>query len=132
GQIEQIVMNLAVNARDAMPRGGTVTLRTGQRSGDETWARAREIAAGSYAFIEVTDTGTGMDEAVLARIFEPFFTTKEVGKGTGLGLSTVFGIAKQSGGAVEVTSTVGKGSTFTIHLPVTSRRAASAPPGSAT
>ena len=118
GQLEQVVMNLVVNARDAMPAGGTVTLTTTREEVSD--ARSLEldgIAAGDYARIEVIDDGEGMDEATLEQLFEPFFTTKDAGKGTGLGLATVYGIVKQLGGAISVTSAVGSGSRFTIHLP---------------
>ena len=118
GQLEQVVMNLAVNARDAMPNGGTVTLATAREP--VTDARSLElggIEAGEYARLEVTDTGVGMNEATLAQVFEPFFTTKETGKGTGLGLATVYGIVKQLGGSVVARSKPGQGSRFTIHLP---------------
>ena len=118
GQIEQIVMNLAVNARDAMSDGGVVTLATGRE--DVTDARSLElggIKSGDYAWIEVSDTGVGMSEATLSQAFEPFFTTKEPGKGTGLGLATVYGLVKQLGGGITVWSKLGEGSRFTIHLP---------------
>jgi two-component system, cell cycle sensor histidine kinase and response regulator CckA len=118
GQIEQVLLNLAVNARDAMPSGGELTIATRNAERDEAQARANpELPAGAYAVLEVTDTGCGMTEEVQAHLFEPFFTTKEVGKGTGLGLATVYGIVKQSGGHVEARSAVGRGSTFTIYLP---------------
>jgi two-component system cell cycle sensor histidine kinase/response regulator CckA len=118
GQLEQVVMNLVVNARDALPAGGTVTLTTGREAVSD--ARSLELGgldAGDYARVDVVDTGVGMSEATLAQVFEPFFTTKEQGKGTGLGLATVYGIVKQLGGAVSVSSALGTGSRFTIHLP---------------
>jgi two-component system, cell cycle sensor histidine kinase and response regulator CckA len=119
GQLEQVIVNLAVNARDAMPEGGTLTIRTYAVSAAEVRRLGADILPpGDYSAISVTDTGTGIPPNILPKIFEPFFTTKEVGKGTGLGLSTVYGIVKQSGGFIFADSEMGKGTSFVVYLPV--------------
>jgi signal transduction histidine kinase len=119
GQIEQVVLNLVVNARDATPDGGHVIVRVEEIDVDEPMAVALvEAKAGRYARLSVSDTGCGIDEQTRAKLFEPFFTTKEQGKGTGLGLSIVYGIVRQSGGYITVASEPGKGATFLIYLPM--------------
>ncbi len=118
GQFEQVIINMAVNARDAMESGGTITVTTQNAELKKAKRQGHDlIPAGSYVLVEITDTGTGIKPEIIDRIFDPFFSTKEVGSGTGLGLSTVYGIVKQTGGFIHVNSTVGEGTTFSIYLP---------------
>jgi two-component system cell cycle sensor histidine kinase/response regulator CckA len=118
GQLEQVIINLAVNGRDAMPNGGKLSIRTQDVVTKEPMQRGVEIMPpGRYVMIEIGDTGTGIEPEIIDRIFEPFFSTKSVGSGTGLGLSTVYGIVRQTGGFIFVDSAVGEGATFRIYLP---------------
>ena len=122
GQLEQVIINLVVNARDAMPTGGRLIIETRQLSVEATGA-PHGVATGSYVVLSVSDTGHGMDSETVSHIFEPFFTTKELGKGTGLGLSTVYGIVEQSGGKLTVESKPRKGSVFRVYLPAADHQA---------
>jgi CheY-like chemotaxis protein len=129
GMIEQALMNLCVNARDAMPRGGVLTISTSQVSLDARFCRSHEWAKpGEYILLEVVDTGTGMDQETLQHIYEPFFTTKETGKGTGLGLATVYGIVRQHEGMINVKSRLDQGTTFSVYLPVSGEPATQVQP----
>lgn len=126
GQLEQVLLNLAVNSRDAMPGGGRLTISSSRTRFDPAEEKARSLPPGPCACIAVTDTGMGMESATLEHLFEPFFTTKEPGKGTGLGLSTVYGVVRQSGGQIWATSTKGSGTTFQIALPLSAQQPAAA------
>ncbi len=129
GQLEQVVMNLAVNARDAMPEGGTILIETSEAELENSPFHEEQIVSGRYIMIAVTDTGTGISKEVQSRLFEPFFTTKDPGQGTGLGLSMAYGIVKQSKGHIWVYSEIGKGTTFKVYLPYADAGAAPAPIG---
>jgi CheY-like chemotaxis protein len=130
GQMSQVILNLALNARDAMPHGGVLSIRTGNTRVDETGNRIRGLAPGSYVSLAIADSGTGMDQETQLHIFEPFYTTKPQGSGTGLGLSTVFGIVEQSGGSIRLASEVDLGTTFWVDFPrVEGRPAIEVPQG---
>ncbi len=130
-QMEQVIMNLALNARDAMPQGGRLEISTRHVELSGTFAAAHlEVRAGPYILLRVRDTGIGMDAAVRAHLFEPFFTTKGPGKGTGLGLATVYAVVKEAGGAIDVVSAAGQGTTVHVYLPQAAEPAGPAPPRS--
>jgi two-component system cell cycle sensor histidine kinase/response regulator CckA len=129
GQLEQVIINLVVNARDAMPQGGTVSVKAYGLQQEKPMLCGQDLMPpGNYSIIRVTDTGTGIPKEIMQRIFEPFFSTKEIGSGTGLGLSTVYGIVRQTGGFINVESEVGKGSTFTIYFPTHAQNENAPPP----
>ncbi len=131
-QIEQVIMNLTVNARDAMPHGGKVIIQTGRATLDDTYSQRHPgVALGDYATLSISDTGHGMTPEVKAHLFEPFFTTKPAGMGTGLGLATSYGIIKQDGGHISTYSEVGKGTTFVIYLPLVEEKAETPAPEAA-
>ena len=123
-QLESALLNLCINARDAMPEGGRITIETANKWLDDRAAKERDLPPGQYLSLCVTDTGTGMTPDVIARAFDPFFTTKPLGQGTGLGLSMVYGFVRQSGGQVRIYSEVGCGTTMCLYLPRHSRRSA--------
>ena len=121
-QLTSALVNLGINARDAMPNGGRLTIDADTVAIDQDEARVRDIAAGRYVSMSITDTGTGIDEGIQDKIYEPFFSTKGVGKGTGLGLSMVYGFVKQSGGHIEFETAKGRGTTFRLYLPASEQR----------